>query len=180
MALKATIFKAELQISNIDSHYYETHPLTIARHPSETDARMMLRVFAFALHAQERLEFTRGLSTDTEPDIWQKNLTGDIEVWIELGQPDEKRIRKAAHAADEVFIYCYQGKSVATWWPQIEKDVRKFNHVTVLQINDESVEAMAAMAQRQMDLTVTIQDGQYWINDNNVNQEIVLTKLSSG
>ena len=95
MAIKSTIFKAELQISDMDRHYYQTHVLTIARHPSETDERMMVRILAFALNADEALEFTKGISTQDEPDIWRKSLSGEIECWIDLGQPDEKRIRKA-------------------------------------------------------------------------------------
>ena len=89
MAIKATIFKADCQIVDMDRHYYQDHSLTLARHPSETDERMMLRLLAFAYHASDTLAFTRGLSSSDEPDLWQKDLTGTIERWIELGQPDE-------------------------------------------------------------------------------------------
>jgi uncharacterized protein YaeQ len=102
MALKSTIYKAELQIADMDRHYYADHALTIARHPSETDERMMVRVAAFALFAQERLEFCKGLSDTDEPDLWQKDLTGAIETWIEVGQPDERRIAKASGRSNEV------------------------------------------------------------------------------
>ncbi len=107
MALKATIFKAELQIADIDRSYYQAHSLTLARHPSETEQRMMVRLLAFALHADERLLFGRGLSTDDEPDLWLKNLHDEIELWIELGQPDEKRVRKTCARARNVIIYTY-------------------------------------------------------------------------
>ena len=105
MALKATIFKAELQLSDMDRHHYQTHALTLARHPSETDERMLLRLAAFALNADERLEFTKGISSEDEPDLWLKNLSGEIELWIELGQPDEKRMRRACGRARRVVVY---------------------------------------------------------------------------
>lgn len=179
MALKATIFKAELQISNIDQHYYETHQLTVARHPSETDLRMMLRILAFALNASERLEFTKGLSTDSEPDLWQKSLSNEIELWIELGQPDEKRLRKACHGADSVIIYCYNTKSSDIWWSQIRSSADKFSNLTVHQISDDSMEAMAELTQRQMALNITIQDGEIWMTDGEANLELKLQQLKS-
>src|SRR5690242_18259904 len=105
MALKATIFKADLNIADMDRDYYGDHALTIARHPSETDERMMVRVFAFARHAHERLQFTKGLSADDEPDLWQKSLSDEIELWIDVGQPDEKRVRKACNRSQRVALY---------------------------------------------------------------------------
>ena len=116
MALKSTIYKAELQIANMDRHYYADHSLTIARHPSETDERMMVRVAAFALFAQERLEFCKGLSDIDEPDLWQKDLTGAIETWIEVGQPDERRIAKASGRSNEVIVIAYGGRTSEIWW----------------------------------------------------------------
>lgn len=109
MALKSTIYKADLQIADMDRHYYGDHSLTIARHPSETDERMMVSVAAFGLFANERLEFCKGLSDTDEPDLWQKDLTGQIETWIELGQPDEQRIAKASERADRVIVVAYAG-----------------------------------------------------------------------
>ncbi|HXH71658.1 MAG TPA: YaeQ family protein, partial [Mariprofundaceae bacterium] len=116
MAINATIFKAEVQITDLDRHYYADHQLTIARHPSETDSRMMVRLVAFAFHAGEALQFTRGISTEDEPDLWQKSMSGEIELWIELGQPDEKRIRKACGRARKVIVYTYQQRSGEAWW----------------------------------------------------------------
>ena len=99
MAPKATVAKAELQVTDMDRHYYASHNLTLAQHPSETDARLMVRLLAFALFADERLEFGRGLSDESEPDLWQRDYVGDIQRWIDLGQPDESRIRKACARA---------------------------------------------------------------------------------
>lgn len=165
MALKATIYKAELNIADMDRHYYQMHSLTIACHPSETMERMMVRVLAFALNADERLSFTKGLSSDDEPDLWQKSLSDEIEVWIELGQPDEKRIRKACGRAQHVIIYTYSARSAAIWWQQIKSSLVRFDNIKVQHINAESVDALAKMAARNMDLQVTIQDGQVWISD---------------
>ena len=93
MAPKATVIKAELQVTDLDRHYYASHNLTLAQHPSETDERLMVRLLAFALHADERLEFGRGLSDEDEPALWKRNYSDEIELWIELGQPDESRLR---------------------------------------------------------------------------------------
>ena len=116
MALKATIFKAQLQIADMDRHYYAEHALTLARHPSETDERMMVRLLAFALNADESLEFGKGLSNEDEPALWRKDLTGVIEHWIEVGLPDEKSLRKACGRATQVRLYTY-GRGAAKWWP---------------------------------------------------------------
>src|SRR6266542_2837271 len=111
MATNATIFKATLHIADMDRQYYEDHSLTLARHPSETDERMMVRLLAFAMHAHEALSFGRGLSTEDEPDLWQKDLTGLIERWIEVGQREEKNIRQACGRAKQVVIYTYGGRA---------------------------------------------------------------------
>jgi uncharacterized protein YaeQ len=172
MATKATIFKADLQIVNMDRHYYQDHTLTLARHPSETDERMMLRLLAFALHASDTLAFTRGLSSSDEPDLWQKDLTGTIERWIELGQPDEKRIRKACGRAQQVIIYCYSGHSARIWWEQHGAGLASIKNLTVLNIPPENCKALAQLAQRNMQLQATIQDGQLWISDNESSLEV--------
>ncbi|HEY8097482.1 MAG TPA: YaeQ family protein, partial [Methylobacter sp.] len=158
MALKATIFKAELQIADMDRNYYQDHALTIARHPSETDERMMMRILAFILHASEALTFGKGLSADDEPDLWQKDLTGAIELWIEVGQPDEKRILKACGRAAKVFIYSY-GNTSNIWWNQINSRIERAKNLTVVNLPSATSMALAKLAQRNMQLQCTIQDG---------------------
>src|SRR5690606_17802967 len=165
MALKATVFKADLQVADMDRHYYHDHALTLARHPSETDERMMVRVLAFAFHASETLAFTRGLSSDDEPELWQKGLTGDIDLWIELGQPDEKRIRKACNRAAQVYVYCYGGRASTIWWDQLHNKVSRFENLKVINLPEPAVQALASMAQRTMRLQCNIQDGQAWVSD---------------
>lgn len=176
MALKATIFKAELQMTDMDRHYYQTHALTIARHPSETDERMMMRVLAFARHAGEALAFGKGLSADDEPDLWQKDLTGAIELWIEVGQPDEKRIMKAAGRADKVIVYSYSSHS-QIWWDQIAGKIDRAKNVAVFQLDSATSTALAQMAQRTMQLQCTVQDGEMWMSAGDEPLHIVLKSL---
>jgi len=165
MALKATIFKADLQVADMDRNHYGSHSLTIARHPSETDERMMVRLLAFALHADEALAFTKGLSTDEEPELWQKDLTGSIELWIELGQPDERRIRKACGRARKVVVYNYGGRAAEIWWQQNAERLGALENLRVIDLPAASARALAALARRTMSLTCTIQDGQVWLAD---------------
>lgn len=165
MALKATVFKTELAVSDLDRHHYQTHRLTLARHPSETDERLMLRLLAFALHADEALQFTRGISSDDEPDLWQKDLTGHIQLWIDLGQPDEKRIRKACGRADRVLIYPYGGSRARIWWEGIRDSLERFDNLGIIHIPQEASAALEPLAERNMQLQCTIQDGSVWIGN---------------
>lgn len=177
MAIKATIFKAELQISDMDRHYYASHDLTIARHPSENDERMMLRILTFALNASEYLSFTKGISTDDEPDLWEKNLSGEIELWIELGQPDEKRIRKACGRAKKVLIYCFGGNSGDIWWEQNRAKFDRFDNLNVISISEPERKALTLLTNRTMRLQCTIQDGMAWLSDDDSNIEITPKSL---
>jgi uncharacterized protein YaeQ len=165
MAPNATICKAVLHIADVDRHYYEDHSVTLARHPSETDERMMVRLLAFARHAHEALSFGRGLSTDDEPDLWQKDDTGLIEVWIEVGLPDEKAIRKACGRARRVWVYTYGGRAADQWWKQNVAALERLNNLAVMNVSPEGSRALAGLAQRNMDLHCTMQDGQVLIGD---------------
>ncbi|MCP9759942.1 YaeQ family protein [Aquitalea sp. S1-19] len=165
MALKSTIYKADIDVSDMDRGYYASHNLTLACHPSETLERMMLRIAVFALHASEMLAFTKGISADDEPDIWQKNYSDEIELWLELGEPDEKRVRKACGRADAVWIYCYGARSAEIWWPQLESKAGRFDNLTVVAIAPDTLTELATMAERSMQLSATIQDGQMWLSN---------------
>jgi len=167
MAIKATIFKASLQIADMERHYYQDHTLTLARHPSETDERMMVRLLAFALHAHEFLEFGQGMNDDDEADLWQKDLTGSIELWIDVGLPDEKLIRKACGRARQVIVYTYGGRTAEMWFAQNSKQFERLNNLAVINLPVESTRAIAKLAQRNMQLQCTIQDGQVWLSDGN-------------
>lgn len=176
MALKATIFKADLQIADMDRHYYGDHALTIARHPSETDERMMVRVLAFALHAHEALSFGKGLSTDDEPDLWQKDLTGAIDLWIDVGQPDEKRILKACGRAARVVVYSYSSTS-GIWWNQVGSKLERARNLSVMNIPSAASLDLAKLAQRTMQLHCTIQDGQMWLSNGDLTVQLDLASL---
>lgn len=177
MAQNATIFKVDLNISDMDRHYYASHALTLARHPSETDERMMVRVLAFVLNASEDLAFGKGLSSEDEPDLWEKDLTGAVQRWIEVGQPDEKRIRKACGVSREVFIYPYSGNSADIWWEQNRRALDKLDKVTVINIPVETAEALGKLARRTMQLQCTVQDGEVWFTDNEATLQVAMQPL---
>jgi len=179
MASNATIFKAALQIADMDRHYYQDHALTLARHPSETDERMMVRLLAFVRHAHESLSFGRGISAGDEPDLWQKDLTGNIELWIDVGQPDEKDIRRACGRARQVFLYTYGGRGVDLWWEQNRAKLERVENLTVLNLPLDASRALAKLAQRNMQLQCTVQEGQVWITDGNASVQIELSAVKS-
>ncbi|MEH6477333.1 MAG: YaeQ family protein [Sneathiella sp.] len=158
MAQKATIYKVELSVADMDRHYYETHNLTIAKQPSETDERLMVRILAFALNAHEQLKFTRGISTDDEPDIWQKSLSDEIEVWIALGQPSEKILRQSCGKADQVIIYCYGGSTAEIWWEKIKNSTTRFDNLQVTNFLRKDTSELGDLASRVMKMQVNIQD----------------------
>lgn len=160
MSPKSTVIKAELQVSDMDRHYYAGHNLTLAQHPSENEERLMVRVLAYALLASERLEFGRGLSSDGEPDLWRRDYTGDIELWVDLGQPDEADIRKACGRAQQVAIVTYSGNSAEIWWEKNAQGLLRLKNLTVIDIPTASVDAMAALFQRSMRVNCMIQDGE--------------------
>lgn len=177
MALKATIFKAELQIADMDRPYYADHFVTVARHPSETDERMMVRLLAFALHAQEALVFGKGLSADDEPDLSLRDLTGVIDLWIDVGLPEEKRIRRACGRAERVCIYCYGGHGADIWWKQNGADLERNGNLAVMNVPRQASQAMAQLAQRNMKLQFTIQESQIWVADDTESIQLELAQL---
>ncbi len=176
MALKATIFKTTLQIADMDRHYYHDHHFTIARHPSETDERMMVRLLAFALNADEQLTFTRGISTEDEPDLWQKSLSDEIELWIDLGQPDEKRIKKACARSRKVIVYCFSDRSSPVWWRQINGKLKRFHNLSVIYLQAEATRKLSGMVDRQMQLQYSIQDSEVWVSNGEESVEIAVTQ----
>lgn len=181
MALKATIFKAAIQLADMDRAVYADHALTIARHPSETDERMMVRLLAFALHVPAddhdgALEFAKGLSDTDEPDLWQRDLTGRIVQWIECGQPDERRLLRAAGRADRVVVFSY-GSSTPIWWSGLKGRIARAANVQVWQVPATQSQALAGLAQRTMSLQVNVQDGQVFVGDGERTVELAPTRL---
>lgn len=165
MAIKATVIKLDLTISDMDRDYYQQHTLTMAQHPSETEQRLILRTIAFILFAREDLQFTKGLSEDSEPDLWQKNLIDDIELWIDLGQPDEKRIRKACHKAKQVIIISYGDNAANMWWKNTERKAKAFKNLSVYHVSTEQYALLGQLMQRHLVLNASIQDGELWLSD---------------
>jgi uncharacterized protein YaeQ len=178
LAAKSTVFKADLQVSDMDRNYYQAHSLTIAQHPSETDERMMVRLLAFALHADDALAFGKGLSSDDEPDLWRKDLTGEIDLWIELGQPDEQRIRRASGRSRQVVIYTYSGRGAEVWWKKTAGALGRVKNVTVIDVAESSVQALAALTKRTMELQLFVQDGQMQMMGDEAIVPIELTILA--
>jgi uncharacterized protein YaeQ len=164
MAQNATIYKVELSVSDMDRHYYETHKLTVAKHPSETDERLMLRIVAFALNAHENLEMTKGLSTDDEPDIWQKSLDGALDVWVALGLPSDKVLRQSCGKAGKVIVYPYGGRTADVWWDKIKGSTIRFDNLQVINFSEQDTNQLAKLASRAMRLQVNIQDGEVLVS----------------
>jgi uncharacterized protein YaeQ len=173
MALKSTVFKANLQIADIDHSYYADHALTLARHPSETDERMMVRLAALALHAHQlqdvcngdgTLAFGAGLSDPDEPDAWLRDFTGRTRLWIEVGQPEDKPLSKACGKADAVVLYCFS-HSADVWWRTMENKVSRLQNLSVFRIATGTGQALASLAQRSMQLQATVQEGVLSLGD---------------
>ena len=173
MALTATIRKAELQISDMDRGYYATHNLTLAQHPSETDERLMVRLLAFILNASDRLEFGRGLSTEDEPDLWERDYTGDIEQWIDLGHPDESRVRKACNRSKHVQVVNYGGNASEIWWQKQGRHLQRHDNLSVVDIDAEFVERWGAQIQRMMRFSVLVQDGEIQLLNDQLQLDLV-------
>lgn len=161
MAIKSTIYKIVLQVSDMDRNYYQAHNLTLAKHPSETDERVMVRLIGFAMYANDALIFGKGLSDDEEPDLWQKDLTGAIELWMEVGLSTERDIRKAAGRAKQVIVVLYGGRIADMWWTQNSKALLKINNLTVINLPD--TKELTSIAQRGLTISCTIQDGQIMV-----------------
>ncbi len=162
MAIKSTIYKVDLQIADMDRNYYGQHSLTLAKHPSETDERLMVRLIAFALYADEYLVFGKGLSDDEEPDLWLKDLTGAIQLWIDVGLPTERDIRKACGRSKQVVVVLYGGRIADMWWTQNSKALLKNNNLAILNLPD--TQELTAAAERGLTMSCTIQDGQILVS----------------
>ncbi|GHA40466.1 YaeQ family protein [Photobacterium aphoticum] len=164
MALKATIYKAQFNVADLDRHVYLDQSHTLACHPSETLQRLMLRLVMWGLNADESLQFTKGLCEADEPALWTKSLTDDVELWIDLGLPDEKRIKKAAHKADKVIIAAYGDNAAPVWWQQNKSKITQFGNVSVVFFDDATLAQLEAMVERTMQLQLTIEGEQGWLS----------------
>lgn len=185
MALKSTIFKVNLAVADIDHNYYADHALTLARHPSENDERMMIRLIALALNAHQlqdicqgdgTLTFGAGLSNVDEPDVWLRDFTGEVKIWIEVGQPEDKPILKACGKADQVIVYCFN-HAAEIWWRGLENKLTRPQNLQVWRVPSESSQALAALAQRSMQLQATIQENTLTLGDGDKSIDIELVRF---
>lgn len=172
MALKSTVFKAEVQLADLDRQHFGDYSLTLARHPSETDERMMIRLLAFLLNASETLVFGRGLSTEDEADLWDIDATGSIERWIDVGLPDEKAIRRACNRSRQVVVLSYGGRAAEIWWQQSAGKLANQKNLRVLSLSADEGKALAGLAERGMRLQCTVQDGVVWLGSDSQHLEI--------
>ncbi|WP_338848490.1 YaeQ family protein [Massilia sp. W12] len=161
MALKSSIYKAQLNVADMERNHFADYSLTLARHPSETEERLMMRILAFAMRAQERLEPARGLSDVEEPDLWAKDYGGQILEWIELGQPDEKRLQKAQSKSDSVWVLCYN-HAAHVWFKQLEGKLARSDRLQIWHLPSQQAQSLAAACQRNMQVQVTLQEGSIW------------------
>ena len=164
MALRATIYRCELALSDIDRGVYGSFPLTLARHPSETEERLMVRLLAFVLFADPALAFGKGLSTEGDPDLWRRSPTGEIELWIDVGLPDEREVRKACGRARQVVVLAYGSRKARPWWSQNAEALARLSNLRVLALADETGAALQAIAARSMPLTATVHEGHVWLS----------------
>ncbi|MGL9750231.1 MAG: YaeQ family protein [Symbiopectobacterium sp.] len=176
MALKATIYKAAVNIADLDRSFFYDVNLTLVQHPSETEQRMMLRLLAWICHADENLAFTKGLCADDEPEIWLLDDTLALKLWIELGLPDERRLKKACNQSPNVVLYVYREQAAHVWWQSMEQKLRPYRNLTVRFLDDRQLQALAAMAQRTMTLQATLQDHSVWLSDDKNNLEITFAE----
>lgn len=164
MALKPTIYKAQVELADSDRSHFDSLSLTIACHPSETLERMAVRLLAYCLQAERGLEFTKGLSTAEEPDLWRHSDGGELEQWIEIGQPEEPRLRKACGKSKDVLVYAF-GKSADTWWKLNEEAISKLPRLAVWQFQWPEVEAFTALVDRTMNLNISIVGGVIYVDN---------------
>lgn len=164
MALKATIHKAHLRISNLDGNTYHDLQVTVAQHPSETEERVLVRLLAFIFHADPQLQFTKGLCVDEEPDLWQHSLDSEILLWIDVGLPSLKHLQKACQQSQKVLVYTYGGGRAEQWLKRQEAPLQAYSNLKISNFSPDSLEQCLPLLSRKMEWDCTIQENQLWLN----------------
>lgn len=177
MALKPTIYKLKVDLSDLDRAVYESLSLTIAQHPSETLERMMVRMLAFCFNSQNRLSFCKGLSDTEEPDLWQHSLDGKLELWIDVGEPDPERIKKSTRLAPAVKVYTFNSKA-NTWWELNRNELAKLS-ASIYQFQWEQIQSLAKLVDRTMEISVTISEGSAYVAAEQGEAEVSLATLQA-
>ncbi len=158
MALNATMYRFGINLSDMDRGYYDQRSLHVALHPSETTERLVIRLLAWCLHAHPDLRFTKGLSTEDEPDLWQFSDTQEIALWLEVGLPESKRLRRAAGRAAQVGVYAYGGQALQQWLQQNHKEFLRLDNLFIRQFDPAAVYRLMGSLERTMELSCMIQD----------------------
>lgn len=175
MAIKPTIYKLTVSLSDLNRDIYDSLNLTIARHPSETMERMVVRVLAFCLNTRDQLVLCKGLSDTEEPDIWAHSLDGNLELWIDVGEPSVERIKKASRITKDVKIYSFNNKA-PTWWQQNEQQLTSLN-AAIYQFPWEQVQSLASIIDRGVDLSMTISENSVYVASDLGECELILEQL---
>lgn len=176
MALKATIYKVKLELADLNHSHFDTYQLSLALHPSETIERLMARILVFALHADKNLQFGKGISTGNEPDLWVVNHFHEPQLWIELGQPDIDRIRKASQKSEQVCIYGYRLRAFDQWWKKVAREIENFHNVNIYRLQCDGI---TSLNERNMQLQCTIQDDTVYLSNAAISHECKVNKLTS-
>lgn len=177
MAAGSSIYKASINLANLNTNYYEDLSLTIAMHPSENEVRMMYRLLAYLYSAHERLEFADGLGNPDLPDIWQKDLRGDIEHWVDLGQPDEKRIKKASSRSEKVSIFTYTPSKALTWFDKIKSKVKTNKKLNIYHFTEIENGPIEILAKRSLNLSCVIEDKHIYLSNDDIRVQIDIEKV---
>jgi uncharacterized protein YaeQ len=172
MALRAAIHRADLSVADMDRGVFQQYTLTLARHPSETEGRMMVRLLAFAMYSDHALAFGRGLSTEDEPDLWKRDDTGVIDLWIDVGLPEERDVRKACGRARNVVVLAYGKRRAEVWWESNAAALKRLGNLSVFTLSDQNTEALETLVARSMKLACTIQDGHIWLASDTASVEV--------
>lgn len=176
MALKPTIYKARINLSDLDREVYDALNLTVAQHPSESLERMLVRVIAFCIQAQPDLNFTKGLSETNEPDLWVKTLDERISLWCDVGEPSPERVKKASHQAKSVTVFSFNQKS-DVWWQQNGSKIASLGPV-VYQLNFDEITVLAQTVGRAIDWSVTITGQTAYIHTESQEVQVSWTQLT--
>ncbi|MGO1247645.1 MAG: YaeQ family protein [Oceanisphaera sp.] len=176
MALPATLHKVRLTISDLSRHYYHEHSLTVAQHPSETNTRLMVRLLAFIRHAEQDLSFTKGLSSDDEPELWLISPDGRIVLWVELGEPSVKRIKQALSRAEQVVVYSYGGRSAIEWWSKHQAELRALPRLGIYHVDDPQPTQLAELCARNIELFATLQELEVQLTNGEHSLDLLLSQ----
>ena len=181
MALKPTIYKFKIALSDLNHDHYSSLNRTVALHPSETLERMMARVLAFCLHAhsdtEQLMTFTKGLSSIDEPDIWLRSLDDQLQLWVDVGEPSFERMKKACRQSKHTVVYSFNAKS-AVWWKQSMVQLQSLP-LYVIQFQYAEMQKMAALAERTMDWAITLSGESAFVATSSTQVELSWQSLHS-